>query len=327
MKNTFFCSDNARQIGEKLIGSAINIETYILIECPGPWISEAFNSKWVPDNLRVLVEDCKEEKLPIKFMLIANNLSHKVDQTTLIIYQQIKGLTTGYHKQELKLTNIEQVAGVLKRWLRSGIGDDQTLTNTTRDILVCTHGSRDMCCARYGNPFYAQAQATITDLGLDNVRIWKSTHFGGHRFAPTIIDLPEARYYGNLDKESFQSILTRTGDIQCLEKVYRGWGVLSPSLQVLEKKLLLSDGWDWYKNKVEGRIISQNLQENTTLAELSYETPDNCLCSYRAKIVEDKTNSAQLKGSCHAAQASTFAKYTVANLQQSPKKLVCIMDA
>ena len=80
--------------------------------------------------------------------------------------------------------------------------------NDHEKILVFTHGSHDNCCARYGNPFYFNAKNIISGLSLDNVRISRFSHFGGHRFAPTMIDSPQGRYYGNLDQESFKSILT-----------------------------------------------------------------------------------------------------------------------
>ncbi|MBD2678639.1 MULTISPECIES: sucrase ferredoxin [Nostoc] len=320
--NTFFCSDYSRQAGEDIIGSATNYQTYILVECPPPWTSEAFNSKWVAENLRILIEEVKRAKLPIRFLLIANDLSHKVNQTTLLIYQKKEGLNNGYHKQEFILPNIDQVAPVVQKWLW-GIGSNSEVeASATRDILVCTHGSHDKCCARYGNPFYFHATATISNLDLDNVRIWKSSHFGGHRFAPTIIDLPDGRYYGNVDLDSFKSILTRTGDIQCLNKVYRGWGILPPALQSLEKKLILSEGWDWFNYKVAGKILEQSLDNNTILGELSFENTSGSLYVYQAKLIKDTTKTQKLKSSCNAAQESVITKYTVANAWLTSSKVM-----
>jgi hypothetical protein len=319
--NTFFCSDHSRQTGEDVIGSATNEQTYILIECPPPWISEAFNSKWVPNNLRNLVEEVKRAKLPIRFLLVANKLSHKVDCTTVLIYQKQEGLSNGYRKQEFRLANIEQVAAVIQKWLWGMSSDSEVKTSAIRDILVCTHGSHDKCCARYGNPFYFQATATISDLCLDNVRIWKSTHFGGHRFAPTIIDLPDGRYYGLLDEDSFRSILTRTGDIQCLNKVYRGWGILPTALQILERELILHHGWDWFNYKVAGKILEQSLDNNTMLAELSFEKPSASLCTCQAKLVKDGSKTQRLKSSCNATQESVVIKYAVASLWLTSKKV------
>lgn len=312
--NTLFCSDNSRQIGEDIIGSATNNQTYILVECPTPWTAEALNSKWVPENLKLLIEKCKSAKIPVRFLLIANNLSHKVDSTTVLIYQKKEGLSNGYHKQEFHLAHIEQAAGVVRKWLSGHSSNYEVKSSATRDILVCTHGSHDLCCARYGNPFYCQAVAMCDNLCLDNVRIWKSSHFGGHRFAPTIIDLPEARYYGALDQDSFRSILTRTGDINCLNKVYRGWGILPTSIQALERELILQHGWDWFDYKVAGRIIEQSSDNTTILAELTVEKPDCSLDTYQAKLVKNESETVVLRGSCNAKKESLFVKYSVANL-------------
>jgi hypothetical protein len=313
--NTFFCSDHAREVGEDIIGSATNYQTYILVECPQPWTYEAFQSKWVPNNLQVLVEEVRCARLPVRFLLIANNYSHKVDYTTLLIYQKQEGMSHGYQKYEFKLPHIEQVAGVVKQYLWGKISDYEIDTGITRDILVCTHGSHDQCCARYGSPFYFQAKATVADLEWDHVRIWKSSHFGGHRFAPTAIDLPDGRYYGVLNQESLRSILTRTGDIESLRKVYRGWGVLPSALQILERELMLYHGWDWFNYQVGGKIIQQSLDNNTILAELSFEDSHGSLFIYDAKLVKDKTRTLEIKGSCNAKENSVFVKYAVDSMR------------
>ncbi|MTJ09590.1 MULTISPECIES: sucrase ferredoxin [unclassified Anabaena] len=319
--NNFFCADHSRQIQEDVIGSATNYQTYILVECPTPWAYEAFNSKWVPDNLRSLVEDIQRAKLPIRFLLIANDESHQVEETTLLIYQQQEGLSSGYQKQEFKLPNIEQVAGVVSKYLAGVTTDYEITSSITRDILICTHGSHDQCCARYGNPFYFYAQKTVSDLQLNHVRMWRSSHFGGHRFAPTAIDFPQGRYYGVLDQDAFKSILTQTGDIQCLNKVYRGWGILPNPLQILERELMLRLGWDWFNYKVTGKILEKSLDNNTILGELSFEQPSGDLYTYQAKLVKDPVKTQTVKGSCHASQEIVCVKYAVSHLWLVAKKV------
>ncbi|MBD2358776.1 sucrase ferredoxin [Tolypothrix sp. FACHB-123] len=322
--NTFFCSDSSRQIGEKLIGSATNYETYILVECPPPWTTEAFDSKWVPSNLKTLVEEVKRAKLPIRFLLIANDKSHKIEQTTLLIYQKQKGLNHGYQKFEFFLPNIEQVAGTVKKFLRGRNTDYEQQKSSTRDILICTHGSHDKCCARYGNPFYFSAQNTISYLNLENLRIWRSSHFGGHRFAPTMIDLPEGRYYGALEQDSLKAILTRTGDINCLNQVYRGWGILPTPLQILEKELIIHYGWDWFNYKVAGKIVEQSLDNNTVLAELTFAKNTGALYTCQAKLVKDESKALQIKSSCNAQHNSVVVQYTVASLWLEAQKMVSL---
>lgn len=323
--NTFFCSDHAREVGEDIIGTATNYQTYILVECPQPWMYDALQSKWVPNNLQVLAEEVRRAKLPVRFLLICNNYSHKIDYTTLLIYQRREGCNHGYQKYEFKLPHIEQVAGVVKNFLWGKIPDHARETNITRDILICTHGSHDQCCARYGNPFYFHSSAMIEDLQLDNVRLWKSSHFGGHRFAPTAIDLPDGRYYGVLNQESFKSILTRTGDIESLRKVYRGWGILPTAVQILERELMLHHGWNWFNYQVTGKIIEQSLDNQTILAELSFTDTSGSLFMYQAQLVQDHSKTREIKGSCHAKENSVFVKYAVDSIRLVGHKVpVCM---
>jgi hypothetical protein len=320
--NTFFCADNSRELRESLIGSATNYETYILIECPPPWTSEAFNSRWVPNSLKNLVEEVRRTKLPIRFLLIANERSHRTEQTTLLIYQKQEGLSSGYQKHEFQLANIEQVAGLVKRFLWGTIPDCEIDNSFTRDILICTHGSHDKCCAKYGNPFYFQATNTIANLNLDHVRVWRSSHFGGHRFAPTAIDLPEGRYYGALEQDVFRAILTKNGDIQLFNQVYRGWGILPTAMQILEKELIIRHGWDWLNYKVAGKILEQSLDNHTMLAELTFENSSGELYAYQAKLVKDATKTIEVKSSCNAQNASIVTKYAIVSLCLTSKKVV-----
>ncbi|MBD2342714.1 sucrase ferredoxin [Anabaena subtropica] len=316
MTSTFFCSHQSRLASESLIGSANNVQAYILIECPPPWESEAFDSKYIPSDLKILVNECKTAKLPIKFLLIANNNSEKSGQTKLLIYHRKAGLSNGYNKREFNLKNIEEVAEIVRAWFWGKNISNEVDITVSRDILVCTHGSHDKCCARYGNPFYYHAAATITDLNLKNVRIWKSTHFGGHRFAPTMIDLPEGRYYGVLEQNSFKSILTRTGNINLLKDVYRGWSIFPSSLQILERELLLRYGWDWFNYKVGGRIIEQSSDQSMILAELNFENTGGDQFTYQADILKDETLTVSLKNSCHAMLESVIFQYSIYNLKQ-----------
>ncbi len=320
--NTFFCADNSRLAAEDIIGSASNHQTYILVECPPPWKSDTFSSKWVPNNLKELVAEVKRARLPIRFLLIANNESHKKDETTLLVYQRQGGITNRLIRQEWQLKNIEKVAPFVRKWLRSRHKDYELQTNGNRDILVCTHGNHDKCCARYGNPFYFHATNTVAELNLDHVRLWKSSHFGGHRFAPTMIDLPEGRYYGRLNQESFHSILTRSGDIQQMNGIYRGWGILPGAMQVLERELMLHYGWDWLENKVAGKILEESSDGNTIQAELVVEQPDGDIHNYLAKIVKEESQTVQVKSSCNAKQESVFVKYAVADFWVSSKTAI-----
>ncbi len=328
----FFCSEFSRQADEDLIGSGTNQSTYVLVECPPPWAPEAFDSTSVPQNLRSLVEEVRQKQLSVRFLLITSAESKLKNSTKVLIFDKKKrGLLKGYQKKEFNVETIENVADVVRQYLAGetpGLPSNTELENEekseARDILVCTHGSHDKCCARYGNPFYKEALATVSELSLSHVRIWKASHFGGHRFAPTIIDFPEGRYYGILNRESFKSILTRTGDIRCLNRVYRGWGILPIQIQAMERELILQYGWDWFNYNVAGRILEQNSDNDVITAEITFEKPDSSTYTYKADLIKDIHKTLRIKGSCNTIKESEFVKYVIQNLTlcfySEPKK-------
>jgi hypothetical protein len=316
----FFCAEASRQAEENPIGWAAPCQLYILIECPPPWGGDEFASQSVPDNLRVLVEEIYQTEPSAMVLLIYSHILTKKNSTKLLILRQRSGLCHGYTKQETEVTNVNDIAPVLQDYLAKPIPTADPLP-LTRDILICTHGSHDKCCAKYGIPFYRQAIATVTSLGLENVRIWQSSHFGGHRFAPTALDFPSGRCYGRLDSKSFASILTHDGDIQDLKSVYRGWGILAGGdypipAQLVEQELMLRYGWDWFNYKVASQIVEQNEDASFNGVELTFETPDGAIARYRADVVEDKSKALYLIGDCDGTEVEKLPKFFVKNLTQ-----------
>jgi hypothetical protein len=57
-------------------------------------------------------------------------------------------------------------------------------------FLVCTHGRRNVCCARFGGPLAAGLAARYPG------QVWETTHVGGHRYAANLVILPHGLYYG-----------------------------------------------------------------------------------------------------------------------------------
>ncbi|WP_416669927.1 sucrase ferredoxin [Egbenema bharatensis] len=317
--DNFFCAEQSRQSGVDIIGSAAEHQIYVAIECPPPWTTDDMESKGIPDNLRQLSEAIYDDydRFQTRFLLIYNEHLKQENCTRVLFFRKPSGFANAYEKQEFHLTNIQDVAPLVQQYVRGEPIDLHPIDHPTRDILICTHGSRDRCCARFGNPIYHQALKIVEEYSLEQVRMWQASHIGGHRMAPTAIDFPEARYYGYLDPVSLTAVLTRTGDIQCLDKIYRGWGVLPWAAQVLEKQLLLTCGWDWFSHSVTAQVLDCDADETFNRVELTDKSPTGECQTYHADVVADDRCTVHLKGSCTSEKLSAITPYRVKDLSKS----------
>lgn len=110
------------------------------------------------------------------------------------------------------------------------------------DVLICGHGRRDRCCGTLGTGLALQLAAS--HAGGNNVRLWRTSHTGGHRFAPTMIVLPEATVWAYADPDLVDRVLQRSGPLDDLLTRYRGCsGLSSPPVQALERSVLAEVGW------------------------------------------------------------------------------------
>jgi hypothetical protein len=69
-------------------------------------------------------------------------------------------------------------------------------------LVVCTHGKRDRCCAKFGRPLYDE----LCEQGEPDW-VWQSTHVGGDRFAGNLVSLPTGLYFGRVDRADVWSLL------------------------------------------------------------------------------------------------------------------------
>lgn len=309
----FYCAQESRNVGEDPIANGEIFSTYILIECPLPWTKNAFNSKLIPLELKLLQSEVEAINNSVAFLLIYNEETQQ-DSLRVIIYHQNYNLSLGYSKYEFTVTNINDVAPIIKNYLLNHQLDIDYSESPTRDILVCTHGSRDKCCAKYGKPFYIQAKQIINNLSLKNVRIWQSSHFGGHRFAPTAIDFPEGRYYARLNADLFTAILTRTGNIELIKSIYRGWGILSAAAQVLEREIMLIYGWEWFNYKVAAQILEQSDDKYSQRVEISFIKPNGRGGRVQADVIVNENKTCYLISYCDGKTKELIPQFCVKNM-------------
>jgi len=190
---TPLCADTARERGDPMQGTALNVRRFLLIEHRGPWEFDP-----------ILTSGIEQSVLD---RLIAT--TRDIGGRTLLIRRHGRRPDTGD-----RAWAVADVVGGRIQW---GTWHDDTdllaarsaLEEPTDDwsdepvMLVCTHGRHDTCCAVRGRPVAAA-------LGKHHGRrVWECSHVGGDRFAPSVVVLPDGTYYGGLDETDAVDVLDR----------------------------------------------------------------------------------------------------------------------
>jgi hypothetical protein len=68
-------------------------------------------------------------------------------------------------------------------------------------LLICTNAKRDVCCSVRGRDVALQSASQRPG------QVWECSHTGGHRFAPTGVQLPHGQTYGRLTGASAVAVV------------------------------------------------------------------------------------------------------------------------
>jgi len=148
---------------------------------------------------------------------------------------------TQFERREVTAPLGELVSSALELLEGRGSPADDARSGLT-DILICGHGRRDRCCGALGTSLALELAGG--EIGGDTIRLWRTSHTGGHRFAPTMIVLPEATVWAFADADMVDRIVRREGTLDDLVPRYRGCsGLSSPRFQALERAVLAEAGW------------------------------------------------------------------------------------
>jgi hypothetical protein len=152
-----------------------------------------------------------------------------------------------------------------------------------RQVLVCTHGARDTCCGAQGT----RLAAALPDLGA-SVRSWRTSHTGGHRFAPTALVLPEGTAWAYLDLDTLAGVVERTLDPGLALHHYRGCtGLGGPEVQAADGAALGAAGWAWLDHTRAGTVVERD--GATALVRLEGTAPDGARTVFDAEVETVRT--------------------------------------
>ena len=237
---TLRCSEWTHQQQVDPIGTAGTYAGYLLMEWPLPWPHDLSE---VPD-LAPVVSALAGTGIRLQGLVATG--PHGPERHAILYHRRHDGSPGfgGFVRREAVAPLDGLVALALELLERQETAPDEPEETTAprTDVLICGHGRRDRCCGALGTSLALEMAAG--GMGGEEIRIWRTSHTGGHRFAPTMIVLPEATVWAFADADMVGRIVRRDGDLDDLVPRYRGCsGLTSPRVQALERAVLAEMGW------------------------------------------------------------------------------------
>lgn len=233
------CAPVARALGYVPSGTAASATLFLLVEAPLPWPNDVADHP-VLAPLAPLLRQHPQARLQA---LVPNGEAPE-GHVRIILYRQPRGPLARYvrHERVVPVGRLVYEAAVLLGGATAGNLDYHDPLPDVTDVLVCTHGSRDVCCGRDGTRVHLDLLAR----NLPGVRVWRTSHTGGHRFAPTAITLPDGRAWAFVDGGLLADVVTRTAPSTVAAAHDRGCaGLPDPFAQAAEGAVLAAEGWGW----------------------------------------------------------------------------------
>ena len=228
-----YCSDLARAAAAPLIGTAEPVDVWLLLEYAPTWRPRATDDNSLPAAVNAWL-DAAVTRLAETLQCTARvqfirqpGRSGPAPRFFIVESFETRPTIHGWTLARYEdLLSVDPVAVV-----RDGAGDGSESGGTLVDAplyLVCTHGQRDLCCARFGLPVYERLAAQ------HGAAVWQTTHLGGHRYAPNLVCLPEGVVYGFAQPDIAPDLVAAVRQGEIVLDSLRGRSCFPPHVQVAE---------------------------------------------------------------------------------------------
>jgi hypothetical protein len=186
------CAEVSSDAGERLGATASRVESWLLVEYAGYWPFEPLDATVFAGSLRAHLE-AQLARLPGSRLFLVRQPGRARREQVRVFYGSTPERGAGFWTLELRrhpdLAELDFAAALLGEGPPLG----ERLAHPL--LLVCTHGKRDRCCARYGVELCDAMHA-----GRHRGWVWQSSHVGGDRFAGNLVCLPEGLYFGRVGR-------------------------------------------------------------------------------------------------------------------------------
>jgi hypothetical protein len=226
VQQDFYCSQLSRGVEENAFGTASVGEVWLLVEYTEPWGPHALNdsslSREVKNYLNQLIRRIPRSRL----LFIKQERRHQPTFNFFIIRARerkpfiVRFVLDDYEKLREHYLDVAACAAGEKT------EGGEIITDPL--YLVCTHGKRDKCCAKFGYPLYKALRQERDSL------VWQSSHVGGDRFAANLICFPHALFYAHMTEENASEVAGSYERGRIVLEKFRGRACYSYPVQAAE---------------------------------------------------------------------------------------------
>jgi hypothetical protein len=243
-----FCADTSRHAGEPLGATASRVDHWLLVEYQGRWARDAVRGSLIPAEAKEHLREALARLPHGRLLFIRRPDRREADERHVYVVRSGGARAEAFRRT---VTDAAGLAAVDPEAMLAGGAErvDHPL------LLVCVHGRRDRCCARYGAGVFARA---CEEAGGEAV--WQCTHVGGDRFAGNLVCLPEGLYFGRLDAGATGRVLAEYAAGRIDPGHYRGRSCHSFPQQAAERAVREATGiWeiDGVRFVSWGRVAAQ----------------------------------------------------------------------
>ena len=175
---------------EPVAATASRIEHWLLVEYGGYWPYDPLDAAVFAGSLRDRLA-AQLGALRNSRLLLTKRSGGERDDRVEVVYGSTPERGRRFFRLELdhhgELRGLDFAGALLGRSEPPGEPVDHPL------LLVCTHGTRDRCCARFGQPLCRALNRHAPEGWVRQV-----SHVGGDRFAGNVVCLPEGLYFGRV---------------------------------------------------------------------------------------------------------------------------------
>ena len=188
MSEEHSCSEYSLALGESMRGTAPRVDFWLLLEYPEMWTRDPIDTNKLPTEIQHWLErtvtSLRDNGRFPRVQMIRRDRNKR---SAYSLYVAEQG-TLRHHM-------VRSYDDILDLDVHKSEGERVS----SNMYFICTHGTRDKCCATFGY----RTWKVLHKLSIDQV--WQCSHLGGHRFAPNILVLPQGRLYGRVHAKKAKS--------------------------------------------------------------------------------------------------------------------------